>query len=213
MNLSTRIRQWLTGGDNDDVSDNSERYLIVGLGNPGREYKHNRHNLGFMVIDRIAETNHISLGKVQNKAIVGLGRVRDVSVVLAKPQTYMNSSGDAVGPLARYYKIPNERVMVIYDELDLPFGSVRLREKGGAGGHNGMKSIINHLGNEFARMRLGIGRPPGKMPASAWVLRDFGQDEMETVTVMVDSAEGAVETFLTEDIQQAMTRFNTTSKS
>lgn len=206
-----RLKRWLAGEENEPVADDTERYLIVGLGNPGREHRGNRHNIGFMAIDRLAERHAIPLGKVQNKAITGNGRVATESVILAKPQTYMNLSGDAVGPLARYYKVPTANVLVIYDELDLPFGSVRLREKGGAGGHNGMKSIINHLGNAFPRMRLGIGRPPGKMPPSAWVLRDFGKDDMDTVDAMLDTAVAAVETFLRDGINLAMTRHNVTS--
>ena len=189
------------------------KYLIVGLGNPGREHKGNRHNIGFMAIDRLAEACQISMGKVQNKALTGNGRCANQSVILAKPQTYMNRSGDAVGPLANFYKIPPERVLVIYDELDLPLGTLRMREKGGTGGHNGMKSITNHLGQEFPRMRLGIGRPPGKMPASAHVLQDFGKDDLPIVNELLDEAVKAGETFVTDGINLAMTRHNTQRKS
>ena len=192
----------------EEPSDN-DKYLIVGLGNPGREHKGNRHNIGFMAIDRLAERCGISMGKVQNKAIVGNGRCANQSVILAKPQTYMNLSGDAVGPLANFYKISPAQVLVIYDELDLPLGTLRLREKGGTGGHNGMKSITNHLGQDFPRMRLGIGRPPGKMPASAHVLQDFGKDDLPIVNELLDEAVKAVETFVTDGINLAMTRHNT----
>ena len=139
----------------------SDKYLIVGLGNPGRKYRGNRHNIGFMAVDLLANEYGISSKTTQNKAIVGNGRIQGKAVILAKPQTFMNSSGDSVGPLAKYFKIPNENILVIYDELDLPFGTIRLREKGGAGGHNGMKSIINHLGQDFARMRLRYWASPG----------------------------------------------------
>lgn len=183
-------------------------YLIVGLGNPGRQYRGNRHNIGFMAVDRLASAYGLQSSKVQNKAIVGNGRMQNKSVIIAKPQTYMNRSGDAVGPLANYYKIPNENILIIYDELDLPFGTVRLRAKGGAGGHNGMKSIINHLGQDFARMRLGIGRPNGQMPVSAHVLQDFKKDDLPLLDEILDTAVRAAETFLSDGIELAMSRFN-----
>ncbi len=187
---------------------NEERFLIVGLGNPGRKYEKNRHNVGFMAVDQLAAQHGITLGKVQNKALTGNGRIANQSVILAKPQTFMNDSGSAVGPLAFYYKVPTANVLVIYDELDLPLGTLRLREKGGAGGHNGMKSIINHLGNDFPRMRLGIGRPPGQMPPAAYVLQDFSQSDWPLVAEILAEAVDAVHTFLSEGIQLAMSRHN-----
>lgn len=194
----------------EDVMSAGEKYLIVGLGNPGRKYRGNRHNVGFMAVDHLASAHGISSTQVQQKAIVGNGRIRDRAVILAKPQTYMNNSGDAVGPLANYYRIPPERVLVIYDEIDLPFGTIRLREKGGAGGHNGMKSIIKHLGEEFPRLRLGIGRPPGQMPVHAYVLQDFKEPDLPILRDVLDEAVRAVETFLQDGIQLAMTRHNGT---
>ncbi len=188
--------------------NDAERFLIVGLGNPGRKYRGNRHNIGFMAVDTLAAAYNIESSKVQNKAIVGNGRIQDQNVIIAKPQTYMNNSGDAVGPLARYYKVPPENVLVVYDELDLPFGTIRLREKGGAGGHNGMKSIINHLGQEFPRVRLGIGRPPGQMPVPAYVLQDFGKDDLPLLDDVLAEAVRAIETYLREGIQLAMSRHN-----
>lgn len=187
-----------------------DRTLIIGLGNPGRQYRGNRHNIGFMAVDRLAAANGIQSSKVQNQAIVGDGRIAHKPVILAKPQTYMNLSGNAVGSLLRYYKIPQANLLVIYDELDLPFGAIRLRESGGAGGHNGMKSIIAHLGQEFCRMRLGIGRPPGKMPPHAYVLQDFGMDDLPVLNELLDTAVRAAETFVAEGIQMAMTKFNGT---
>ena len=185
-----------------------DRFLIVGLGNPGRQYRGNRHNIGFMVVDRLAAANGIQSSKVQNKAIVGDGRIVGQRVILAKPQTYMNSSGDAVGPLANFYKIPPENIFVVYDEMDIPLGTIRLREKGGAGGHNGMKSIIQHIGQEFPRMRLGVGRPPGRMDPPAYLLQDFSNDQLPTVSDMIDEAIRAIETYLQEGIQMAMSRHN-----
>jgi PTH1 family peptidyl-tRNA hydrolase len=188
--------------------NDAERFLIVGLGNPGRKYRGNRHNIGFMAVDALAAAYKIESSKVQNKAIVGNGRIQNQNVIIAKPQTYMNNSGDSVGPLARYYKVPPENVLVIYDELDLPFGTIRLREKGGAGGHNGMKSVINHLGQEFPRVRLGIGRPPGQMPVPAYVLQDFGKDDLPLLDDVLNEAVRAIETYLRDGIQLAMSRHN-----
>ncbi len=184
------------------------KFLIIGLGNAGRRYRNNRHNIGFMVADRLAEAYDISLGRVQQRAVVGNGRIASRRVILAKPQTMMNLSGDAVGPLANYYKIPLANMLVIYDELDLPLGTIRLREKGGSGGHNGMKSIMQQVGNDFPRMRLGIGRPPGKMPPAAYVLQDFGQNDLPLLADVIEEALKAVVTYLTEGIDLAMSRHN-----
>jgi peptidyl-tRNA hydrolase, PTH1 family len=185
-----------------------DKWLIVGLGNPGRQHRGNRHNIGFMALDRLAAKHSLSLGRVQQKAIVGDGRILNHPVILAKPQTYMNLSGDAVGPLANYYKIPPEQLLVIFDELDLPFGTLRLREKGGAGGHNGMRSIINHVGQNFPRLRLGIGRPPGRMAPAAYVLQDFSAADQPLLDQILDEGVTAVETILREGINLAMTRHN-----
>ncbi|HSM59012.1 MAG TPA: aminoacyl-tRNA hydrolase [Candidatus Sulfomarinibacteraceae bacterium] len=185
-----------------------ERRLIVGLGNPGRKHRNNRHNIGFMAIDRLAAAHHIELSRVQSKAVIGTGRIGQQPVILAKPQTYMNRSGDSVGPIAHYYRIDPQAVLVVYDELDLPLGALRLREQGGSGGHNGMKSIIQHLGNNFPRLRLGIGRPPGRMPPAAYVLQDFGADEEPVVDELLVGAVEAIETFLHEGIGMAMSRHN-----
>ncbi|MEW5988996.1 MAG: aminoacyl-tRNA hydrolase [Chloroflexota bacterium] len=182
--------------------------LIVGLGNPGPTHKHDRHNLGFMTVDRLAAVHGLSLGRVQNKAIVGAGLLAGRPVVLAKPQTYMNLSGESVSALARFYKIPPADVLVIYDEIDLPLGTLRLRSKGGSGGHNGMRSIIQHLGEEFPRLRLGVGRPPGRMAPADYVLQPFGREELPIVAELLDQAVTAIETFLREGLDLAMTRHN-----
>jgi len=185
-----------------------QKFLIVGLGNPGRRYQKNRHNIGFMVADQLAAVWQIELNRVQQKAIVGDGRFQEYTLILAKPQTYMNLSGDSVGPLARYYRIPTENVLVIYDELDLPMGVLRLRGQGGAGGHNGMRSIIQHLGDGFPRLRLGIGRPPGQMPPAAYVLQNFDKEEQLLVTEIIEEAAQAVTTFLADGLDLAMSRHN-----
>jgi PTH1 family peptidyl-tRNA hydrolase len=203
--LLERIRRWFAA-DSELKMAEGERFLIVGLGNPGKKHQKNRHNIGFMAVDRLAGQNDIPLGKVQSKAVLGNGRIAGQQVILAKPQTYMNRSGDSVGPLVNYYRMEN--VLVIYDELDLPFGTLRLRQSGGSGGHNGMKSIINHLGQDFPRMRLGIGRPPGRMEPADFVLRDFRGQELEVADALLNDAVLAVETYLTEGIDLAMTKHN-----
>lgn len=185
-----------------------EKYLIVGLGNPGREYRGNRHNIGFMAVDKLAAAYNIHSSRVEHKAIVGKGRIEGRSVIIAKPQTFMNLSGESVRPLLNYYKIPQANLLVIYDELDVSFGDIRLRMKGGTGGHNGIRSIIQHLDPDFARMRLGIGRPPGKLPVRAWVLQDFLRDQQPVLDMVLDEAVAAVHTFLRDGIDLAMTRHN-----
>lgn len=187
---------------------NGGRYLIAGLGNPGRTHARNRHNVGFMVIDRLAERRDIELNRVRQQAIIGNGRAGESSLLLVKPQTFMNRSGQAVSSLMRYFKIPLANLLVVYDEIDLPIGTLRLREKGGSGGHNGMKSVIGQLGTDFPRMRLGVGRPPGAMDPAKYVLKDFGKGELALVAEMIDAAVSAIETFLLEGIDLAMTRHN-----
>jgi len=213
--LSPLSRMWNWMTDNlsglervQGTQDSNDLYLIVGLGNPGRKYRKNRHNVGFMAVDRLAEVEGINMGRVQHRAIFGKGEIAGKPVILAKPQTYMNDSGDSVNSLARYYKIPHTRVLVVYDELDLPLGSLRLRQKGGSGGHNGMKSVIQHLGNDFPRLRLGIGRPPGRMEPAAYVLRDFGKDELLEVDALLDEAVAAIKSFVQVGVDLAMTYHN-----
>jgi PTH1 family peptidyl-tRNA hydrolase len=184
--------------------------LVVGLGNPGREYTGNRHNVGFMTADRWAAAHALSFNKIQHHAIIATGRSGERRVIIAKPQTYMNDSGRAVGALLRFYKIPVEQLLVIFDDLDLPFGVIRLRADGGAGGHNGMRSIIQHLGgNQFARLRIGIGRPPGRMDPAAFVLQNFSRDEVGELEALLDRAAQAIDAFLTTGITAAMNQFNT----
>lgn len=190
------------------LEEDRGRFLIAGLGNPGREYRNNRHNVGFMAVDRLAEVYSIPVTKLQNRALVGNGRAAGQQVILAKPQTFMNASGDAIGPLAAYYRIPPQNVLVVYDEIDLPLGTLRLRESGGSGGHNGMKSVIQHLGQTFPRLRLGVGRPPGRMEPAAYVLQDFRGEELEVRDALLEQAVAAIETFLREGVELAMTRHN-----
>ena len=198
--LSPKRAEPITG----DVS------LIVGLGNPGREYAQTRHNIGFQVVTRLAEKHGLSFSRMQNEALVATGRIGDVRVVLAKPQTWMNESGKAVGPLVRFYKVEFARLLVVYDDLDRPAGTLRLRSEGGSGGHRGMNSIITRLGTQdFARLRVGIGRPPGRMDPAAYVLQPFGRDDEMLMNMARDRAVEAIECFLAEGIVTAMNRFNT----
>lgn len=183
--------------------------LIVGLGNPGIKYERNRHNAGFHCLDRLAEAHHLAFERKRDRAKVALGQVAGRRVVLAKPQTYMNDSGQAVGALARFYKVEPGQVLVVYDDLDLPQGTLRLRPRGSAGGHRGMLSIIERLGTRaFPRLRVGIGRPPGRMPPKAYVLQDFGADEWAAMQEVYDRAVAAIECWIVEGVREAMNRFN-----
>ena len=185
--------------------------LIVGLGNPGRDYAANRHNVGFQIADRWVAAHEWSFTKIMHHAIIATGRAFDQRIIVAKPQTYMNDSGRAVSALLKYYKVPQDRLLVIFDDLDLPFGALRLRAGGGAGGHNGMRSIIQHLGsNQFARLRVGIDRPPGRMDPAAYVLRNFQPEEAAELAGIIDRAVQAIDLFVTSGITSAMNQFNTT---
>lgn len=187
----------------------TENYLIIGLGNPGREYKDNRHNIGFMLIDRLAVRIDARGIKLQSKAIVTSGFYEERKLILAKPQTYMNLSGQSVQGLLHFYKIPSENLMVAHDDLDLPLGTIRIRPGGGAGGQRGMASTIERLGTkDFPRLRLGIGRPPGRMAPADYVLQNFSRAEMLIVSETLDRAADAVLTFMTEGLNAAMNRFN-----
>jgi PTH1 family peptidyl-tRNA hydrolase len=186
-----------------------ERYLIVGLGNPGLKYAANRHNVGFRCLERLAAAHNLTFDKQQKKARVTLGAICGRRVVLAQPQTFMNDSGQAVAPLAQFYQVPPERLLIVYDDLDLPPGTLRMRPEGGSGGHKGVRSIIEQLGDEsFARLRIGIGRPPGQMDPAAYVLQDFAADEEPVVEEALERAVAAVETWLTEGVEMAMSRHN-----
>jgi PTH1 family peptidyl-tRNA hydrolase len=186
-----------------------ERYLIVGLGNPGPKYAANRHNVGFHCLGRLAAAHSLSLNKRQKRAQVALGTIHGQPVVLARPRTFMNESGRAVAPLARFYQVPFERLLIVYDDLDLPLGAIRMRPAGGSGGHKGMRSIIEHLGGQdFPRLRIGIDRPPGRMDPAAYVLRDFAAKEKPLLEKVLERAVAAIETWLREGVEAAMSQYN-----
>ncbi|KAL9330195.1 hypothetical protein ACSQ67_005198 [Phaseolus vulgaris] len=189
-------------------------WLIVGLGNPGKKYAATRHNVGFEMVDAIAEAEGISMSSVSFKALFGKGLIGDVPVILAKPQTFMNLSGESVGAIVSYYKIPLKQVLVIFDDLDLPFAKLRLLPKGGHGGHNGMKSVINHFkGNTgFPRLRIGIGRPPGKMDPVGFVLRTFTKQEREELNFTLQDGIEALRILLLEGFDRSATFVNSSKK-
>jgi peptidyl-tRNA hydrolase, PTH1 family len=180
--------------------DNNFPYLIVGLGNPGAEYRYSRHNIGFMLVDRVAEKLGVKFSRLESKALLTKGEHQGRRVVLAKPQTYMNLSGQSVGGLVRFYKVPLGDLLVAYDDVDLPFGTA---------GQKGMASIIARLGTEdFPRLRLGIGRPPGRMEAKDYVLQDFSAGEKELLQLTLDRAAEAALVFVAEGLDAAMNQFN-----
>jgi PTH1 family peptidyl-tRNA hydrolase len=186
-----------------------ERWMIVGLGNPGRKYAKNRHNVGFQCLERLAQGHALAFEKQQSSGLLALGVVQGRSVILLKPQAFMNESGKSVASISRFYRVPLDRVLVIYDELDLPIGSLRLRPKGGSGGHKGMRSIIEQLASQdFARLRVGIGRPPGRMDPADYVLQNFDADELPVIDTVRDAARRAAECWLTEGVDNAMNLFN-----
>ena len=186
-----------------------DHILIAGLGNPGPKYAANRHNVGFRCVERLGSAWGVTFDKRQRKARLALGDFSGGRVILAKPQTFMNESGRAVVPLVRFYKVRLEHLLVVYDDLDLPLGTLRLRPGGGSGGHKGMRSIIEHLGTQdFPRLRIGIGRPPGRMDPAAYVLQDFSADEKSLLEETLERAVVAIEAWLREGIDTAMNRCN-----
>lgn len=190
-------------------NDEKGLFLIAGLGNPGAQYRRNRHNVGFMVVDTLASAMGITLQRVEHRALVGKGQLADDRLILAKPQTYMNESGNAVAPLMRFYKIPLAQLLVVHDDLDLPFGTMRLRPGGGSGGQRGIESIVNKLSTrDFARLRIGIGRPPGRMDPKDYVLHDFDPPDLEYLPELLDRASAAIRCFIRDGIEQAMNEFN-----
>ncbi len=184
-------------------------YLIVGLGNPGPEYRQTRHNVGFMLVDRLAERLGVKFTRMESKALVTKGDYQGRRIVLAKPHTFMNLSGQAVAALCRYYKVPPANLLVTYDDVDLPPGAIRIRPQGGSAGQKGMGSIIERLGTQdIPRMRLGIGRPPGRMEAADYVLQKFSSAELELLTATLDRGVDAALLFVTQGLEAAMNQYN-----
>jgi PTH1 family peptidyl-tRNA hydrolase len=188
-------------------------WLVAGLGNPGEGYARNRHNVGFMVADLLAERMGGRFKAHKARAMVCEGRLGAPGpdsrrVVLVKPMSYMNLSGGPVGSLSGYLKIPVERIVVIHDELDIDYGTLRLKRGGGDNGHNGLKSLTATLGKEYYRVRFGVGRPPGRMDVAAYVLKDFSAAERKELDYLVDRAADAVEALMTHGLERAQSAYN-----
>lgn len=186
-----------------------DRYLVVGLGNPGPSYAATRHNVGMVVVDLLAERLGGRFKSHRSRCEILEGRLAGRPVVLAKPMSYMNESGGPVVGAARFFKVPIERIVVVHDELDLPFGSLRLKRGGGEGGHNGLRSTSSALGSrEYARVRFGIGRPPGRQDPADYVLRDFAPSERKEVPFLVDRAADATEMLLQQGLEPAQNAYH-----
>ncbi len=187
-------------------------YIIVGLGNPGKKYENTKHNIGFITLDLLAERNDIKINKIKHKALVGEGFISGLKVLLVKPQTFMNLSGNSVREVMEYYKEDIEKLIVVYDDVDIPMGRLRIRKKGSAGTHNGMKSIIYDLQDDgFPRVRIGIGKER-KMPLAGYVLGGFAKDEKELMEAAVERAAQAIECILEKGIDVAMGEYNRTKQ-
>lgn len=186
-------------------------YIIVGLGNPTKEYDNTRHNIGFAAIDMLADKYGINVTEVKHKALLGKGVINGNKVILVKPMTYMNLSGEAVRSVVDYYKVDEaEELIVIYDDISLDVGQLRVRKKGSAGGHNGIKNIIAHLGHDvFQRIKIGVGEKPKGYDLADYVLGHFSKEDLTTLKDGMDRVDGAVNFMLQGDIDEAMNRYNT----
>lgn len=184
-------------------------YVIAGLGNMGTRYERTRHNVGFDAVDFIAAKYRIKSFKMKHKALVAEGIIQGQKVLLVKPQTYMNNSGEAIGEILAYYKISPEKLIVIYDDVDLDVGYLRIRAKGSAGTHNGMRSILQHIkSEEFPRIRIGIGKAPERMDMANYVLSRFSDEERTKVNATIENASLAVATILCATVEIAMSKYN-----
>lgn len=186
-------------------------YIIVGLGNPTKEYDNTRHNIGFAAIDMLADKYGINVSEEKHKALLGKGVINGNKVILVKPMTYMNLSGEAVRAVIDYYKVDEEEeLMVIYDDISLDVGQLRVRKKGSAGGHNGIKNIIAHLGHDtFQRIKIGVGEKPKGYDLADYVLGHFSKEDFATLKDGMERVDGAVNLMLQGDIDEAMNRYNT----
>ncbi|MFN2587466.1 MAG: aminoacyl-tRNA hydrolase [Actinomycetota bacterium] len=192
---------------------NGDRHVVVGLGNPGERYARTRHNAGALTIGVLLERTGGTLKSHKSGCLVAEGSLGGTRVVLARPTSYMNESGRPVGALLRWYKQPAGNLVVVHDELDIPFGEVRVKAGGGTAGHNGLGSIVGHIGTkEFARVRVGIGRPPGFKDAVGHVLEGFSAAERKELPFVLEAAADAVEAVVTSGIERAMNEFNTRAK-
>lgn len=197
----------------EEMKDKEKTYVIVGLGNPGKEYDKTKHNVGFDVIDALSDKYNISVTKFKNKSFTGTGNINGKSVMLVKPQTYMNLSGEAVRDIVNFYKIPQENFIVIYDDISLPPSRIRIRKKGSHGGHNGIKNIINIMGtDEFPRVKVGVGEKPNGWDLADYVLSKFSKDDLPLINMGIDKSVEGVELFLEEGLDFAMNKMNPSEK-
>jgi peptidyl-tRNA hydrolase, PTH1 family len=186
-----------------------DRYLVVGLGNPGPRYAATRHNIGFAVVELLAERAGGRFKAHRSRCDIVETRLVGEPVVLAKPLSYMNESGGPINAAARFFKLPVERIVVVHDDLDLPFGEIRLKRGGGEGGHNGLRSTTSALGSkEYLRVRFGIGRPPGRQDPADYVLREFGAAERKDLPYLIDRAADATEALLRDGLESAQNAFH-----
>lgn len=189
-------------------------YIIVGLGNPGKQYEHTRHNVGFEVIDILADRIGICIEEKKHKALCGRGILEGQKVVLVKPQTFMNLSGESVRAIFDFYKVESKDIIIVYDDVSLEPGQLRIRGKGSAGGHNGIKNIIVHLGTqEFPRVKVGVGEKPKGMDLADYVLSRFSKEEQDTMEEAFHEAANAVAMMVKQDIDSAMNHFNMKKKT
>lgn len=195
---------------NNGINKGAIEYIIVGLGNPGKEYEHTRHNAGFIAIDKIAEKYNCNISKLKYKALIGDCIICGKRVLLMKPQTFMNLSGESVVQAMSFYEIPPEKVIVLFDDISLDVGRMRIRRKGSDGGQRGMRSIIGLSGSDkFPRVKIGIGEKPNpNWQLADWVLSRFTKDELTTLDKVTDNACGAVEYILSDNIDKAMSEYN-----
>ena len=184
-------------------------FIVAGLGNPGAPYANTRHNVGFDAVDYLAAEYRIPLNKVKHKALVGEGTIQGERVLLVKPQTFMNLSGDSLHEILHFYKVPAANLVVIYDDIDLPVGKLRIRPKGSAGTHHGMRSILSRIGTEdFPRVRIGVGKPPAGWQLADYVLSRFSAEERKSVNEVVERVASAIPAILVAGAEAAMTKYN-----
>lgn len=187
----------------------NELFLVIGLGNPGNRYDNTKHNVGFETVDLLAEKYNIKLSKLKHKALYGDGTIENKKVILSKPQTYMNLSGESVRDMAEWYKIPMQNIIIIYDDIDLQLGKIRVRPKGSSGTHNGMRSVLYHIQSEdFPRIRIGVGRPPEGWDLADYVLSKFSSEERKVINESILQAAEAVPVIIKSGTEAAMNKYN-----
>lgn len=212
--MMLKILKKILGLSKDDSIEDEKMYIIAGLGNPTKEYENTRHNIGFMAIDALADTYNINVSEVKHKAILGKGMINGTKVILMKPLTYMNLSGEAIRAAVDYYKVDETcELIVIYDDISLDVGKLRIRKKGSAGGHNGIKNIIAHLGHDnFNRIKIGVGEKPKGYDLADYVLGHFSKEELDIMKVSLKDVDGAVNLMITDQVDAAMNEYNGSKK-